>query len=379
MLYIDCGHTAAGTHYTGIQRYVRHTMRQSQALLGAGEVAAVSAGPDGWSGLPAVAAHPFEGLDGLRFGRGAPLFDEDATVLLADRFWHTGAWMALDELIASPARIVVVVYDLLSLQHAEWFPEGVGARFERYLRTVLPRADRVVCLTRAVQADLGAWLDANGFAAPPIRVVGPGHRVWSREPVAPPVPAPWQTGATQFILQVGTLEPRKNHSVTLDALRRLWQAGREVGCLFVGQRGWMVDALLEDIRRTDGRGRVHWLPGCTDAQLDWCYQNAAAVVYPSAGEGYGLPLAEAVASGAPVVASDTTAHREVAAGLLARSPLILCEPRADAIAMALERLMAEAPAARAPGASGRDWRTATIELLEWLDLAPARSPCAAGP
>jgi glycosyltransferase involved in cell wall biosynthesis len=379
MLYIDCGHTTAGAHYTGIQRYVRHTLRQAQALLEPGEVAAVAASDDTWSCLPVVAAHPFEGLNSLRFGSGMPRFDQDATVLLADRFWHTGAWAALDELVASPARIGVVVYDLLSLQHPGWFPEGVGARFERYLRVVLPRADRIVCLTRAVQADLGAWLSANGIFAPPLRVIGPGHHVWSREPVAPPLPAPWRTGSTRFVLQVGTLEPRKNHSLTLEALRRLWQGGWDVGCAFVGQRGWMVDALLEEVGLSGGRGLVHWLPSCTDAQLDWCYQHAAAVVYPSAGEGYGLPLAEAVAAGAPVVASDTPAHREVAASLLPRSPLILCEPRADAIAGALEALLAEPPVRLAPGSNGRDWRTATMELLEWLDIEPARSPCAAGP
>jgi glycosyltransferase involved in cell wall biosynthesis len=369
MLYIDCGHTASGIHYTGIQRYVRHTLRQALALLGPEQVAAIHAGPAGWSCLPVLASHALEGLPAMTFSAHPPLFDESSHVLLADRFWHTGAWDALDELADSAAQVTVVVYDLLSLQQPGWFPPGVGRNFERYLRRVLPRANRVVCLSAAVRADLVAWMRAQGIAQPPVRAVAPGHHVWRGECEVPAfVPAAWRDGTIPFVLQVGTLEPRKNHALTLGAMQHLWDSGRDVGCLFIGQRGWLMEPLERAMQRMpQWQRQLLWQTECTDSQLQWCYRRAATVLYPSAGEGYGLPLAEAAAAGAPVVASDTPAHREVAAHLGAGAAVRLCEPDTVSVSAALEAVLAHSPPRRHVPA--RDWRCATAELLAWMNVA----------
>ena len=103
MLYIDCGHTLAGTHYTGIQRYVRRTLRHANEWL-PGRVQALAATPQGWSCLPSLPAHPLEGLPPVTLHATGPHFDAQSHVLLADRFWHTGCWEALEDLVASPAR-----------------------------------------------------------------------------------------------------------------------------------------------------------------------------------------------------------------------------------------------------------------------------------
>jgi len=377
MLYIDCGHTAAGPHYTGIQRYVRHTLRHAHALLGADAVRALAAGPGGWTCLPRLPGHPLEGLPPLELRGGTPRFDGNTHVLLADRFWHTGAWDALDSLLASPARISVVVYDLLSMQQPEWFDQGVGARFGRYLRRVLPRADRIVCLSSAVAAELAAWMAAQRIAGAgagagagaAISVVPPGHRVWHGEPEAPPgLPAAWVDGRTPFVLQVGTVEPRKNHALTLAAVQRLWDRGADIGCLFIGQRGWLMQSFGEALARLpQWQRQLRWLTECPDAQLEWCYRHAAAVVYPSAGEGYGLPLAEAACAGAAVVASDTPVHREVRHRLPPGATVTLCAAEAAAVGRALQAALAEHRPARGRG-PGRDWRAATDELLASLGL-----------
>lgn len=363
MLYVDCGHTAGGKHYTGIQRYVRHTLRHAQALLGPGRVSALSASGSRWSCLPALAAHPLEGLPPLTLASGPPRFDAHSHVLLADRFWHTNAWDALDALLASRARITLVVHDLLSLQQPAWFPAGVGERFERYLRKVLRRANRVVCLSATVKTEVLTWTRTHGIEVAPASVIAPGHRVWSGEPQRPAwLPPAWLDGRTPFVLQVGTLEPRKNHALTLAVMQQQWGKGKELGCLFIGQRGWLMEPFVDAMEQLpQWQRQLLWRSECTDAQLDWCYRRAAAVLYPSASEGYGLPLAEAATAGTSVVASDTSVHREVAGLLHGGSTVRLCEPEPFAFSRGLEQALSDRPVrASLPE---RDWRHATAELL----------------
>ena len=343
-------------------------------MWGAHRTGALKAAGGQWHELAALAAHPLEGLAALQFSppaSTAALLGQHTHVVLADRFWHTGEWDALDSLLRSPARISIVVYDLLSVRQPQWFAPGVGERFARYLRLVLPRADTVVCLSGAVRTDLAAWARQASLRLPRVAVVPPGHQVWAGTPCAPTgLPQAWRSGTVPFVLQVGTLEPRKNHTTTLAMMRQAWRTGSALGCLFIGQRGWLMDEFAQSLERLpQWQRQLVWLTECTDAELDWCYRHAAAVLYPSAGEGYGLPLAEAAASGARVIASDTPVHREVLSQLDAQADAVhLCAPTQQAMLAALAAC--EAQPARPTRARMRTWGDATRELLEAIGLTP---------
>lgn len=371
-LLVDCTFMLAGHHYTGIQRHVRRTLRHARRLWGPARTGALTASQGQWRELALLPAHPLEELGSLTLSPSETSTPAQLTshthVLLADRFWHTGEWGALDTLLRSPAQICAVVYDLLSVRNPQWFAPGVGERFARYLRLVLPRANSVVCLSRTAATDLTHWADAQGLQLPDPQIVAPGHEVWHGPPAAPgALPASWRDGSTPFVLQVGTLEPRKNHALTLAALQEVWAAGASLGCLFIGQRGWLMDGFADALRQLPQWQReLVWLTECTDAQLDWCYRHAAAVLYPSAGEGYGLPLAEAASAGARVIASDTAVHREVVARLGSRGPCVqLCPPTPHAVAAALQRCTARPTPAPGPL---RGWAQATQELLDAMGL-----------
>ena len=104
-----------------------------------------------------------------------------------------------------------------------------------------------------------------------------------------------------YVLAVGTLEPRKNLARLAEAARRA-----HVELRVAGARGWGgVDA------RGDG---VRWLGEVSDAELARLYRGARAVAYPSLYEGFGIPVLEAMACGAPVVTSAGGATEEVAGG-----------------------------------------------------------------
>ena len=135
---------------------------------------------------------------------------------------------------------------------------------------------------------------------------------------APPSPAEWARvrqayGLPEtFFLSVGTLQPRKN-TERLIAAHRLLPAAlrREVPLVVVGKAGWGCDSVVAQLVDGDA-GALRWLRYVPDQDMLPLLQQAAALLFPSLHEGFGLPVLEAFAAGVPVMAANTTAVPEVA-------------------------------------------------------------------
>ena len=190
----------------------------------------------------------------------------------------------------SAVPLVVTVHDLAVFR----YPEAFNPWSRTYSRALVPRvlraAARVIAVsefTRRELRDLLAVPDAK------IRVVP--------NAVAPTFSADGPASTGDYVLAVGTLEPRKN-------LSRLAEAAERVGAQLrvVGATGW------GGVRVT-GNG-VRWLGEVADEELAELYRGAACVAYPSLYEGFGIPVLEAMASGTPVVTSRGGGTEEVAAG-----------------------------------------------------------------
>jgi glycosyltransferase involved in cell wall biosynthesis len=111
-----------------------------------------------------------------------------------------------------------------------------------------------------------------------------------------------------FFLHVGTLQPRKNIPVLLDALARLGRPDAPLA--LVGGKGWLYDEIFERVRALGLVDRVRFAGYVDDAELPLWYNAAAALIFPSLYEGFGLPIVEALACGAPVIAADTSSLPE---------------------------------------------------------------------
>jgi glycosyltransferase involved in cell wall biosynthesis len=135
-----------------------------------------------------------------------------------------------------------------------------------------------------------------------------------------------------YVLAVGTLEPRKNLARTIEATARL---GRELRV--VGARGW---------GGVDAQGaHVRWLGEVGDAELARLYRGARCLAYPSLYEGFGIPVLEAMACGVPVVTSRGGATEEVAGGAA-----VLVDPYSvESISTGIEDAIARADELRAGG------------------------------
>jgi glycosyltransferase involved in cell wall biosynthesis len=114
-----------------------------------------------------------------------------------------------------------------------------------------------------------------------------------------------------YLLHVGTIEPRKNLSLLLDALQRLQNAGENIHLVLVGNKGWLYQGFFERMEELGIEGAVQLLGYVPDADLPAIYSGARLVVVPSLYEGFGLPVLEAMACGVPVTCSQVSSLPEV--------------------------------------------------------------------
>lgn len=213
------------------------------------------------------------------------------------------------------ARHVLTIHDMSSFVMPHCHPPiRRGVLYERIVSESLRRADLVTVPSSSVKADILRFV--NGVGEERIRVIACGiddafHPRDAMEvmPVLHRLAIP-----TPYVLYLGTLDPRKNLPMLIDAFLELVAGGRSEHLVLAGDAGWSPNELLSCAARNGLEARIH-LPGyIAEADLPFVYAGAALFVCPSLLEGFGFPPLEAMATGVPVVASDTSSLRENLAG-----------------------------------------------------------------
>jgi glycosyltransferase involved in cell wall biosynthesis len=118
--------------------------------------------------------------------------------------------------------------------------------------------------------------------------------------------------AAPYVIYVGTLQPRKNLMVLLDAFTSLVGEGRDLHLAIVGKKGWLYEPLFARVRELGLEERVHFPGYVPQSDLPALLSGARLFVLPSLYEGFGLPILEAMACGTPVVCSAVASLPEVA-------------------------------------------------------------------
>lgn len=207
---------------------------------------------------------------------------------------------------------VFVIYDLLPLQHPEWFSARLVRAFRRWIRSVAILADQVFCISQQVRSDfeqfmLGRYGMQPGSIEALVFPMGSDVRHQSTSSGLPDDFSIKLHAIRQgrSALMVGTVEPRKGHEQILEVFERLWDAGYEDKLLIVGKPGWMTKNLQRRIRENQRlNDRLFWFDNASDEVLNALYENCTGVIVASYAEGYGLPLIEALGRGKPVLARD---------------------------------------------------------------------------
>jgi glycosyltransferase involved in cell wall biosynthesis len=209
---------------------------------------------------------------------------------------------------------VVTVYDL-SFIH---FPERYTAARRRYLTGQARRsclsARRILTISESGRQDVHRIF---GVPLERIDIVRPGvaGSFYPRPAAEIQAFRDRQELSGPFVLHVGTLQPRKNILVLVEAFARL--ADTKVQLVLAGGKGWLYDEIFARVAELGLQSRVRFPGYVPDADLPLWYNAAALLVFPSVYEGFGMPVVQAMASGTPVIAADTSSIPE-AAGRAAR-------------------------------------------------------------
>jgi glycosyltransferase involved in cell wall biosynthesis len=234
---------------------------------------------------------------------------------------------------------VVTVHDLAFLAHPEAFHPSKRRYLSLMTRLSVHRARRVIAVSAHTKGDLVRYF----HVAPDKVTIIPNAMDHRFRPAADPDTLAQFKRAQhlpeQFILFVGTLEPRKNLRRLIDAFARITRADGEVALVIVGASGWMTSDLAPLVQASGLADRIVFAGYVADDELPRWYQAATIFCYPSLYEGFGLPVLEAMACGTPVVTSMTSSLPELASGAAA-----LVDPTdVAALAAALSALLADAP------------------------------------
>jgi glycosyltransferase involved in cell wall biosynthesis len=209
-------------------------------------------------------------------------------------------------------KTVVTIHDFSFIDHPEWLPPDRARYFSRHFHKKIGRADRIIVVSDFIRNEAIRLLDIEPER---IETVYHGFDRSIFKPLAGKSVAAARARYNlpgRFILSVGSMEPRKNVETLVRAYMSLdASVRREVKLVLAGFEGWRNKAIFKEIARAGDD--VRYLGYVTELELAGLYGLSELFVFPSLYEGFGLPVIEAMASGAPVVASSTSSLPEVCA------------------------------------------------------------------
>jgi glycosyltransferase involved in cell wall biosynthesis len=258
--------------------------------------------PIDWNGSPLTS------LLGKAIGRF--MMRSVAAQGLASLTWRRGARVIifLDPIFAAvtpvAAEDIVLIHDVGPVSHPEFYDRGTQGAYETAYRRIMAAGSRLVFVSDSTRREFlarypGTYRDT--CVIPPFFFSALAHTV----------PTPVQVGAAPFVLMVGGLEARKNHTRALAAFAESGLAAQGYRLVIVGPRGNRAPEVLADISR-HGFATYAGIPDA--AGLRWLYEQAEVLLFPSLLEGFGLPALEAPSLGTLPIVSRDTALAEVVGG-----------------------------------------------------------------
>lgn len=277
--------------------------------------------------------------------------------------------------VSPEVKTVLTIHDL----SFEFYPQFFTARQRLWHRLVGPRqlcqqADRVIAVSESTRQDL---LERYGLAPNKVKTIYSGTdplcRPLNDRQALEAVRNKYNLPDVKFILQAGTLEPRKNAVATLAAWeewqRRNKEEAKDYHLLFVGHKGWKSGDFFRRLKNSVFKDKIHVLNDVSRQDLPGLYNLASIFVYPSFYEGFGFPVLEAASCGVPVITAANSSLGEV----IGDAGLLVDPYRVDDIVEAMRSLASDHGLAKIMRAKGLartvefNWERTAKETLNVLE------------
>ncbi len=242
---------------------------------------------------------PKRGPEPIRFQAGD-------VILLLDSSWKADYWRDLKAAQQQGARVGFLVYDLIPMTCPHFIDRQTSKIFTKWWNRVCRTADFVQCISHTICREVEDWLKEHPVPGrQSLLECGWFHLGFDLDG-GPPMQNVREEFPSLFeeetYLMVGSVNPRKNHALALDAFDRLWAEGSQARLVIIGNAGWMTEDFEKRVNHHPQSGRrLHWYKNVSDAELDYAYRHAKALVTPSLAEGFNLPIIEALIARLPGV------------------------------------------------------------------------------
>lgn len=199
----------------------------------------------------------------------------------------------------SPVPYCMSIMDLSYLKFPELFKKSDLYQLVNWTRTSVSKASRVFTISLASKDDI---IREYKIASDKVHVTYPGLNSLSK------VKSRMDRG--DYILFVGTLQPRKNIERLVEAFSIVKSKYPDLSLFVVGKKGWLYDQILDAPKKFNVSESVKFIDFADDSELSEFYKKAKCFVLPSLYEGFGLPVIEAMQNGCPVIISNVSSLPE---------------------------------------------------------------------
>lgn len=304
-IYLDVTFTMQQVAVTGIPRVVTELARNSAT----------------WGIIPVfMFSNEIYHLDHTRNIIKLPNFQKNDILLLCDAGWNytTDLTYNISRLTNCGGKSVALLYDLIPIFYPQLSHQNHVMAFNQWYDSVLLQCDNVICISNAVAHEFmyKSKNSDNANSSTRDQKIGWIHLGSDPQPrftIENSANLSAITGASRpFFLSVGTVEPRKAYSISINAMDNLWSRGFDATFVIVGKYGWSQAGLGRRIlSHPEFEKRLFWLESASDTDLQQLYASALALVSSSLCEGFGLPIIEAAHNGLASIVSDIPVFREI--------------------------------------------------------------------
>jgi glycosyltransferase involved in cell wall biosynthesis len=237
---------------------------------------------------------------------------DDKMLIVYGEWWDQDYINLLVSYANNDVELFPVCHDIVPMVVPQF--SGNSASLADFITKIYPLSKCVISISKSTKNDLTKWMRFHGLPIPPIKLFREGEFFATIQAPRYDMEQKYNIKSGAFIIFVGTIEPRKNHTLLYYVYKLAETRGINLPqLLIIGRIGHHSDEIIDYIKNDpEVKGKISIMNDVDDAELEWFYRNSLCMISPSWYEGWGIPIVESIVKGNPTVCSNTSSMTEIA-------------------------------------------------------------------